>query len=147
MIYWSTSLVSFVSGSRRLKRVCQFCGDSFTAKTTVTKFCGDNCAKRAYKLQVKKVKSQRSNTEPATTLNQAWVNASQKDYLNVKETCVFMGISRTTLWRLASNDSLSAKSNGRKRIFRNPPNAKPLLGAGLFVKRFRSDNLHLFRFS
>src|SRR5690606_41050163 len=119
----------------------------FTSKTTVTKFCGNTCAKRENKLRVKKEKIQQSNTETATTLNQAWVNASQKDYLNVKETCVFMGISRTTLWRLVSKDSLSAKSNGRKRIFRNPPNAKPLLGAGLFVKRFRSDNLHLFRFS
>ena len=107
-----------MSSNIRITRVCQFCGDSLRAKTTVTKYCGDNCAKRAYKLRVKKEKIQQSNTETATTLNQAWVNASQKDYLNVKETCVFMGISRTTLWRLVSKESLSAKSIGRKRIFR-----------------------------
>jgi excisionase family DNA binding protein len=107
-----------MSSNIRITRVCQFCGGSFTAKTTVTKYCGDNCSKRAYKLRMKEEKIQQSNTETATTLNQAWVNASQKDYLNVKETCVFMGISRTTLWRLVSKDSLSAKSIGRKRIFR-----------------------------
>jgi excisionase family DNA binding protein len=107
-----------MSSNIRITRVCQFCGNSFTAKTTVTKYCGEPCAKRAYKLRIKEDKIQQSNIETATVLNQAWVNASQKDYLNVKETCVFMGISRTTLWRLIKNNSLGVKSIGRKRIFR-----------------------------
>src|SRR5690554_6590748 len=29
-----------MSSNIRITRVCQFCGNSFTAKTTVTKFCG-----------------------------------------------------------------------------------------------------------
>jgi excisionase family DNA binding protein len=107
-----------MSSNIRITRVCQFCGDSFTAKTTVTKYCSDTCSKRAYKLRAKEEKIEQSNLETATVLNQAWANASQKDYLNVKETCVFMGISRTTLWRLIKKDSLGVKNIGRKKIFR-----------------------------
>ncbi len=107
-----------MSSNIRITRICQYCGDSFTAKTTVTKYCGENCSRRAYKLRLKEDKIQQSNIDTATVLNQDWVKASQKDYLNVKETCVFMGISRTTLWRLIKNKSLGVKNIGRKRIFR-----------------------------
>ena len=32
-----------------VQRICEECGNEFTARTTVTRFCGDRCAKRAYK--------------------------------------------------------------------------------------------------
>lgn len=38
-----------MSSNIRVPKICQLCGAEFIAKTTVTKFCGDNCAKRAYK--------------------------------------------------------------------------------------------------
>ncbi len=38
-----------MSSNIRLPKICQFCGVDFIAKTTVTKYCGDNCAQRAYK--------------------------------------------------------------------------------------------------
>ena len=31
------------------QRICEECGNQFTTRTTVTRFCGDRCAKRAYK--------------------------------------------------------------------------------------------------
>ncbi|WP_339753430.1 helix-turn-helix domain-containing protein [Algoriphagus aquimarinus] len=107
-----------MSSNIRITRVCQYCGDSFTAKTTVTKFCGDNCAKKAYKLRKKEEKVLHSHNETALAINQSWHNANQKGFLNVKETCVLMGVSRTTLWRLVKNESLGVKEIGRKRIFR-----------------------------
>lgn len=38
-----------MSSNIRLQKTCQHCGNRFTAKTTVTKFCSDTCAKWAYK--------------------------------------------------------------------------------------------------
>ena len=38
-----------MSSNIRLQKTCQHCGNRFTAKTTVTQFCSDTCAKRAYK--------------------------------------------------------------------------------------------------
>lgn len=107
-----------MSSNIRITRICQFCGSPFTAKTTVTKFCGDRCAKSAYKLRKKEEKISQSHTETSQDINHAWLNASQKDYLNVKETCIFMGISRTTLWRLVKNEAIEVKEIGRKLIFR-----------------------------
>lgn len=107
-----------MSSNIRITRICQYCGDPFTAKTTVTKFCSDRCAKTAYKVRKKEEKISQSHVETSQEINQSWHNANQRDYLNVKETCVFMGISRTTLWRLMKNDAIEAKEIGRKLIFR-----------------------------
>ncbi|PJJ76468.1 hypothetical protein BXY57_2088 [Thermoflavifilum aggregans] len=38
-----------MSSNIRLQKTCQYCGNRFTAKTTVTQFCSDTCVKRAYK--------------------------------------------------------------------------------------------------
>ena len=38
-----------MSSNLQIPKGCQHCGNSFVARTTVTKYCGDTCAKRAYK--------------------------------------------------------------------------------------------------
>jgi len=38
-----------MSSNIRLQKTCQHCGNRFAAKTTVTQFCSDTCAKKAYK--------------------------------------------------------------------------------------------------
>lgn len=50
-----------MSSNISITRICQHCGNEFTAKTTVTKFCGDQCAKRDYKLRRKTAKQQKTN--------------------------------------------------------------------------------------
>uniref|UniRef100_UPI0028B10B01 hypothetical protein n=1 Tax=Sphingobacterium multivorum TaxID=28454 RepID=UPI0028B10B01 len=41
-----------MSSNIKIKKICQQCGQEFIARTTVTKYCGDNCAKKAYKVKV-----------------------------------------------------------------------------------------------
>src|SRR5690606_41936946 len=98
-----------MSSNIRITRVCQYCGNSFTAKTTVTKFCGDRCSKTAYKLRKKEEKIRQSNIETSKQINHDWFTASQQDYLNVREACVRMGIRRNTLWRLVKNETIEVK--------------------------------------
>jgi hypothetical protein len=38
-----------MSSNIRVNKICEFCNSLFVARTTVTRFCGDVCAKRAYK--------------------------------------------------------------------------------------------------
>lgn len=38
-----------MSSNIRITRICRFCRESFTARTTVTKFCSHRCSSRAYK--------------------------------------------------------------------------------------------------
>jgi len=47
--YENDTWIIDMSSNIRVPKICQLCGAEFIAKTTVTKFCGDNCAKRAYK--------------------------------------------------------------------------------------------------
>ena len=47
-----------MSSNIRISKICQHCGQEFVAKTTVTKFCSDNCAKRNYKKRKREEKIQ-----------------------------------------------------------------------------------------
>lgn len=38
-----------MSSNIKIKKNCQHCGQEFIARTTVIKYCGDYCAKKAYK--------------------------------------------------------------------------------------------------
>ena len=38
-----------MSSNIEIERICQHCNKDFIAKTTVTRYCSDDCAKRAYK--------------------------------------------------------------------------------------------------
>jgi hypothetical protein len=52
-----------MSTNIKVQRICQFCGKEFTARTTVTQYCGDNCSKRAYKARQRATKVETSNKE------------------------------------------------------------------------------------
>lgn len=52
-----------MSTNIRIKRICDFCLQEFTAKTTKTKYCSHKCNSRAYKAAVRKEKIETSNIE------------------------------------------------------------------------------------
>lgn len=41
-----------MSSNIKIKKNCQHCGQEFIARTTVIKYCGDYCAKKAYKAKM-----------------------------------------------------------------------------------------------
>jgi hypothetical protein len=47
-----------MSSNLFIPKTCQHCGSAFTARTTVTKYCGDSCAKKAYKARKRQEKIQ-----------------------------------------------------------------------------------------
>ncbi|WP_289029147.1 DNA-binding protein, partial [uncultured Algoriphagus sp.] len=86
-----------MSSNIRVPKICQHCGTEFIAKTTVTKFCGDNCAKRAYK---KRKRDQKVQEIAPTAVQKQEYNQEQvkdKDFLSIAETCKLLGASRMTL--------------------------------------------------
>jgi len=93
-----------------IPKICQHCGNSFIARTTVTKYCGDNCAKRAYKKRKRDEKIQASIEEtkqqmqglqsPQTMQTQ---DILTKQYLSVQEAANLLGYgSERKAIRLAS---------------------------------------------
>jgi excisionase family DNA binding protein len=101
-----------MSSNIRLQKTCQHCGNRFTAKTTVTQFCSDHCAKRAYKKRKRdekievaiKVETKKAMYDPAI---------SQKEFLTVDEACQLINASRWTIYRLIDKGELKAGKLGR----------------------------------
>lgn len=111
----------FMSSNLYIPKKCKHCGNAFIARTTVTKFCGDNCAKKAYKARKRneKIQStltvdmQKNNEAPAIT-NYNTVN--NKDFLSVTEASQLIGVSRWTIQRMIQQGRLKAVPFGRKHI-------------------------------
>lgn len=107
-----------MSSNIRIKRICQHCGEEFIAKTTVTQYCGDRCAKRAYKARKKAEKIEASNEETRQQIEQPIIELQAKEFLTIQETCKLLGISRTTLWRIIKDGRLKTAKLGTRVIIR-----------------------------
>lgn len=89
-----------MSSNIQVQRICQFCGKEFTARTTVTQYCGDRCAKLAYKARVKENKIEASNLETKRIIAQPIDEIKNKEFLNVREIAKLINCSRPTVYRL-----------------------------------------------
>lgn len=106
-----------MSSNIRLEKTCQFCDAKFTAKTTVTQFCSDNCAKRAYKKRKRDEKIETAvQTETAKAAYNPIVNL--KEFLSIDETCQLTGASRWTIYRMIDKGSLKVGKLGSRTIIR-----------------------------
>lgn len=101
----------------RIKRICQYCEQVFTAKTTVTKYCGNQCAKRGYRLNKKQEKINASNEETKEKVLKPIIAIQGKDYLSVKDVCGLFDISRTSVWRLSKSGKVKTAKIGGKVFF------------------------------
>lgn len=107
-----------MSSNIRIQRICQYCEQEFTAKTTVTKYCSDDCAKRAYKARKRADKVMDSNMETRTIITKPIEELKIKDYLTITEACKILSISRWTIWRAIKRNELKAGKIGRRTIIR-----------------------------
>lgn len=100
----------------KLKRVCLHCEKEFVAKTSVTKYCSHKCNQRHYKIRMRNKKIERSNAETFSQRDEREIVVKDKDYLNVKETAAFLGVSRRTIYRLIDSGALIKIKIGSRTI-------------------------------
>lgn len=97
--YWhGQTSTDTVSSNIRITRICLHCGKEFQARTTVTKTCSDNCAKRSYKARQRLAKVEVSNTQVAKIKAKSIDDLRQQEYLTVNESAILLRISRRTLY-------------------------------------------------
>jgi excisionase family DNA binding protein len=102
-----------------IPKICIECNSSFIAKTTVTKFCSQKCAGRAYKKNKRNENLaivQKLEYEKAVGVDMALIQS--KEYLSIKETCLLLGISRMSLYRYIKNKTIIPSSIGGKVIIK-----------------------------
>ena len=112
-----------MSSNLLLKKVCQHCGSIFTAKTTVTKFCSDDCAKKNYKLRKKQEAVELSNNETKASIlkSPVYVDAEtssvQQELVDIKILSAVTSIGERTLYRLIKDPHFPKIRIGRNILF------------------------------
>ncbi len=96
-----------MSTNIKVQRICQYCGTEFTARTTVTQYCGDRCAKLAYKARKKSEKIEVSNVETKKILDKPLEDIKIKEFLTVRDIARLLNCSRPTVYRLISNGRIN----------------------------------------
>jgi excisionase family DNA binding protein len=108
-----------MSSNISITRVCDHCKNTFTARTTVTKYCSMSCTKKASKLRLKNVKIEVSNKETFLKINKIKEPVKDKDFLTVKEASLLLNMSTKTIYRLIErNDINSFNFSERKTTIR-----------------------------
>lgn len=119
-----------MSSNIRLRKICQHCDNPFIAKTTVTKFCSDDCAKRNYKKRQKDKKiteaildANRKLTKESTEKNivvpvpSSGIDRFNRDWLNMEDLSLVLGITERTLFRVMKKDGFPKVKIGRRVLF------------------------------
>lgn len=107
-----------MSSSIEIQRVCEFCGNDFTAKTTVTRYCSLGCARRAYKQRKRVVKINASNSETLQVIHKPMEELKAKEFLSLSEAQCLIGVSKRTLYRMIERNELIIGKFGRRTVIR-----------------------------
>lgn len=105
-----------MSTNIEVQRICQHCGNPFTARTTVTRYCSHKCNSRAYKAKVRGEKIEVSNTQTLTTITRPIEELKAKSFLSITDTCRLLGISRRTVYRMLERGEIGAGKAGKRTI-------------------------------
>jgi excisionase family DNA binding protein len=107
-----------MSSNIRIQRICIECGEEFTARTTVTKFCSLKCGKRFTKAKARAAKIEASDQETKAIKEKPIAALKEKPYLSIDEASQLLGISRRTLYRMIERGEFPSAKAGRRTIIR-----------------------------
>lgn len=106
-----------MSSNIEIKKFCEYCGTEFIARTTVTRYCGDNCSKRAYKSR-KRAEKINTAIDKVQTYNQLTsqkkVDVNSKDFLTVKEVATLLSCSIRSVYYYIENGNIQATNLGTR---------------------------------
>ena len=107
-----------MSSNIKITRICQFCDEDFTARTTVTKYCSHACASRAYKQRTRNQNIEKSVAETVQIISVKKTEIQAKDFLTINEASELLNISRWTISRAIAANRLKAVRMGKRVIIR-----------------------------
>ena len=125
-----------MSSHIRVTKICQFCAEVFTSKTTVTKYCSHKCSRSAWKALHTKAKIAKSEGDTREMWPSALDLVKSKEFLTVRDAALLLNCSRPTVYnmiamgKIRSVNLLSKKSiihrNEIDKLFALP-NIKPMV--------------------
>ena len=110
---------SLMSSNIRITRVCDYCGNEFTAQTTRTRYCSHKCNSRHYKALQKGKKIEVSNQETRQKQNTDIEAVKAKEFLTVSDLAKLLNCSTRTAYNLINRGDLKAvKVSERKTLIK-----------------------------
>ena len=103
-----------MSSNLEIQRICEHCGKEFTARTTVTRFCSDTCAKAAYKSRQRAAKIESSNKQTQQKKLKPIEDLKAKDFLTVKEAAILLSCSVRSVYYFIENGNIQAVNLGER---------------------------------
>lgn len=107
-----------MSTNIKITRICEFCKNEFTARTTRTRYCSLSCNSRGYKALVRQAKIEESNKRTEIVKNPLLEVVKSKDFLSVNQASALLGISRRTIYRIISRGELDIAKFGTRTVIR-----------------------------
>lgn len=104
-----------MSSNIKVQRICQHCGKEFTARTTVTQYCGNNCSKQAYKARIKALKIGVSNAETQHIKIRPIEELKVKEFLTVRDVATLLSCSLRTAYRLIKQGNIKAVNIAQRK--------------------------------
>lgn len=97
-----------MSSKIEVQRICQHCGNEFTARTTVTRFCSHRCASAAHKQKIRAGKVEQSNKQTQQIKTQPIEELKAREFLTVTQVSKLIGCSRQNIYSLINTGKLKA---------------------------------------
>jgi len=103
-----------MSSNIQVQRICKHCGNEFTARTTVTQYCSDGCAKLAYKVRERAAKIAHSNTETQLIKSKPIEDLKAKEFLTVREVAAILNCSIRSAYNYIEAGIIKAVNLGER---------------------------------
>lgn len=93
--------------------VCKYCGKTFTAYTSTTKYCSATCANRGHKAEAR-TKRQQAESEEIQEHNRQKLLSQEN--LSLTDAAALLGISRPTLYKLLEDKKIDLLRISKRTI-------------------------------
>ena len=103
-----------MSSNIKVQRICQHCGQEFTARTTITLYCSHRCNSAAYKAKQRAGKVEQSNTETQHIKTQSIEELKAKEFLTVREVARLLNCSVRSAYYYIESGTIKAVNLGQR---------------------------------
>ncbi len=109
-----------MSSNIQVKRICEYCGKVFIAKTTTTRYCSNKCNSASYKAIKRKHRVLEINEKVEKTIKtkllEKEINTKDNDILTISEAAAFLRVCRRTIYNWLDNNTIKGKRISNRKI-------------------------------
>lgn len=103
-----------MSSNIKIQRICKYCKNEFTARTTSTKYCSHKCNSRHYKEKIREEKIAKSNEESKEEITFSIEAIKGKKFLTVQEAATLLNCSKKIIYYNINCGNIDAVNLGQR---------------------------------